>query len=89
MVVCRNSCNVAEGVPVGGRAPRGDGGGGESADPGDTDPEEHGVEPPQYLKQKPINFCSCKLCLTTHNKYILLRFKRYQKRTTKFTALPQ
>lgn len=27
----------------------GDAGGGDSADPGDTEPEEHGVEPPQYL----------------------------------------
>lgn len=31
------------------RAERGDGGGGDSAEPGDTEPDEQGVEPPQYL----------------------------------------
>lgn len=45
LVVFRNSCKVA-GWAAGAR---GDAGGGDKADPGDTDPEEHGVEPPQYL----------------------------------------
>lgn len=39
---------MAEGAE--GREGRGDGGGGDSAEPGDTDPEEQGVEPPQYLE---------------------------------------
>ena len=46
VVVFKNSCKVADDVGI---ADRGDAGGGDSADPGDTDPDEHGVEPPQYL----------------------------------------
>lgn len=48
MVALRNSCRVAEGVP--GKGARGEGGGGDRTDPGETEPDEHGVEPPQYLK---------------------------------------
>lgn len=47
VVVFRNSWSVAEEVQ--GNADRGDAGGGDNADPGDTDPEEHGVDPPPYL----------------------------------------
>lgn len=36
-------------------ADRGDGGGGDNAaEPGDTEPDEHGVEPPQYLINKEL-----------------------------------
>lgn len=54
VVALRNSWRVAEGVveeECDVRAERGEGGGGESAEPGDTEPEEQGVEPPQYLEQ--------------------------------------
>lgn len=58
MVALRNSCSVAEGVVHNGgwdRADRGDGGGGDNAaDPGDTEPDEHGVDPPQYLGNKQV-----------------------------------
>lgn len=47
---------MAEGVVQRGgwdNADRGDGGGGDSAaDPGDTEPDEQGVEPPQYLEDR-------------------------------------
>lgn len=52
VVVFKNSWRVADDV---GNEVRGDSGGGDSADPGDTDPEEHGVEPPQYLRNQEIN----------------------------------
>lgn len=56
VVALRNSWRVAEGVVHRGgwdNADRGDGGGGDSAaDPGDTEPDEQGVEPPQYLEDR-------------------------------------
>lgn len=56
VVAFKNSCNVADGVeecdPCDDNADRGEGGGGDKADPGDTEPDEQGVEPPQYLREE-------------------------------------
>lgn len=51
VVALRNSCRVAEGAE-GREGARGEGGGGDNAEPGETDPEEHGVDPPQYVLGK-------------------------------------